>query len=68
MKKYRFYNEICTEREILNKLDTQLAAIKSVGSRYHDIYNLLPTNSKVLDYGCGFGLLLWVAENVMWTE
>ena len=46
MKKYRFYNEICTEREILNKLDTQLAAIKSVGSRYHEIYNLIPTNSR----------------------
>lgn len=63
MKKYRFYNEICTEREILNKLDTQLAAIKSVGSRYHEIYNLIPMNSKVLDYGCGFGLFTaWVAE------
>ena len=63
MKKYRFYNKICTEREIFDQLDLQLAEIKRVGSRYHEIYNLIPTNSRVLDYGCGFGLFTgWVAE------
>lgn len=56
MKKYQFYNKICTEREILNSVDTQPLEIKSVGSCYHEMYNLIPTNSRVLDYSCGFGL------------
>lgn len=63
MKKYRFFNEICTEGEILDNADVKLSEIKSVGSRYQEIYNLIPENSKVLDYGCGFGLFTsWVAE------
>ena len=69
MKKYRFFNKICTEQEILDSVDARLAEIKGVGSRYQEIYNLIPNNSIVLDYGCGFGLFTaWVAEKSQYVD
>lgn len=63
MKKYKFYNKICSEREILEGVQDQLAEIKKPGSRYREIYDFIPSDSKVLDYGCGFGLFTgWVAS------
>ena len=56
MKKYDFYNEHLSFAELASKATDYQANLLGAGSRYKDIFELIPAGGTVLDYGCGFGL------------